>query len=256
MAPTIKKPTITAPTIRKAPLKRVVNPTPKVTVSLTISSSFGTAEVSVYRDRKGNLYVRQKNDRLTPAEKRKGLTRASSNLAKTVKEFYSSPENLGYKIKFTKPGSGIERTKYLRPATIDGRAGWFDTRTRKFLFKEQRARKPNAYGENWKQYGTMQLNLRAVDGTAYGLTRKGSLEEFYLNNLNAKEKARLTEALAVIDWENDVYAHFVSSDPDESHPTGRPDFDEEKKGYDFVVSTIERTVGLKWRAYLAGLGGV
>ena len=254
MAPTIKNPTITAPTVRKMPLKRVVNATPKVTVSSSISASFGTVEVSVYRDRKGNLYVRQKNERLTPAEKRKGLTRASSNLAKTVKEFYSEPENLGYKLKFSKPGSGIERTRNLRPATIDGRAGWFDTRTGKFLFKELRSERPNQWGEKWKQYGTIQLNLRSLDSTAYGLVQKGSLEEFYLNNLNAKEKAKLTEALAILDWENEVYSHFVSSDPDESAPAGRPDHDEEKKGYDTVLSVIEQTVGPKWRAYLAGLG--
>lgn len=227
---------------------------PVVTVSPSVKVKFGTVSVSVYRDKKGNLYVREKGAKLTKAEKRKGLTPASSRLAKSVKSFYSDPENLGYKIRFSKPGAGIERTKHLRPATINGRAGWFDMRNGKFLFKEQRGQTPNRWGENWKQYGTMQLNLRASDNTTYGLLQPGSLEDFYLTHLNAKEKAKLNEALNALDWENEVYSHYESSDPDEANPLGRPNVDEEKKGYDVVLNVIKRAVGAKWRAYMESLG--
>ena len=246
---------------------RITNPT--VTVSPNVKVIYGESRVSVYRDRRGNLYVRQYGEKLTRAEQRKGLTRADSKLARSVRQFYSDPENLGYRLNFTKAGGGIERTKYLRPATIDGRKGWFDTRNGKFLFKEQTTTrinpetgKPwlNAQGENFTQYGTMQLNLRSVDSTTYGLMQRESLEDFYLSWLNAKEKARLNEALNSIDWENDVYAHFVSSNPDEINPTGRPKPDEEKKGYDVVLNTIRRLFAYdkngdpgKWTLYVESL---
>ena len=100
----------------------------------------------------------------------------------------------------------------------------------------------------------MQLNLRSVDSTTYGLTQRGPLETLYLKFLNAKDTAKLTEALADLDWENDVYAHFDTSDPTDSAPAGAPNTDAEKKGYDTVVSVIERTVGAKWREYLAMVG--
>ena len=100
----------------------------------------------------------------------------------------------------------------------------------------------------------MQLNLRSIDSTTYGLTQRGSLETFYLEFLNTKEKAKLTEALADLDWENDVYAHFDTSDPTDSAPAGAPNTDAEKKGYDAVVSVIERTVGAKWSEYRAVVG--
>ena len=61
-------------------------------------------------------------------------------------------------------------------------------------------------------------------------------------------------ALADLDWENDVYSHFETSDPTDSAPAGRPNTDAEKKGYDAVVSVIERTVGAKWFEYLAMVG--
>lgn len=232
-----------------APIKK-----PSVIVSPAIKTERGTAKVTVYRDAKGDIYIRPYGAKLTPAEKRKKLSRAYGRTANALRDFYSNPENLDYKIRFTKSGSGIERTRYLTPATIDGRAGWFDTRTGKFIFKEQRSRTPNRWGEYWGQYGTMQLNLRSIDSTTYGLIQKGSLETFYLHFLNAKEKAKLTEALAVLDWENDVYSHFDTSDPTESAPAGAPNTDAEKKGYDAVVSVIESVVGAKWREYLATVG--
>jgi len=247
---------------------RITNPS--VTVSPNVKVIYGKARVSVYRDKRGNLYVRQYGEKLTRAEQRKGLIRADSKLARSVRNFYSDPEHLGYRLNFTKAGGGIERTKYLRPATIDGRKGWFDTRNGKFLFKEQTTTrinpvtgKPwkNEQGENFTQYGTMQLNLRSVDSTTYGLKQRESLEDFYLSWLNAKEKARLNEALNEIDWENDVYSHFITSDPDDIHPAGRPDPDEEKKGYDVVLNTIKRLFMTgdsdkpgKWDAYLKSLG--
>ena len=228
---------------------------PKVNVSPAIRAEYGTAQVSVYRAVNGEIYIRPKGARLTPAEKRLKLSPAHGQTARALRDFYSNPENLDYKIKFTRSGAGIERTKYLRPATIDGRAGWFDTRTGKFIFKEQRSREVNQWGERWGQYGTMQLNLRSCDSTAYGLTQRGSLEDFYLSYLNSREKARLTEALAVLDWEHDVYQHFISSDPNAIAPAGRPNYDEEKKGYDAVLNVIKRVVGAKWAEYENSLGG-
>lgn len=232
-----------------APIKN-----PRIIVSPAIQATRGTAKVSVYRDAKGDIYIRPFGAKLTPAEKRKKLSRAYGKTANALRDFYTNPENLDYKLKFTKSGSGIEKTRYLQPATIDGRAGWFDIRTGKFIFKEQRSKTPNRWGENWGHYGTMQLNLRSIDSTAYGLTQRGSLESFYLKFLNAKEKAKLTEALADLDWENDVYSHFDTSDPTDSAPAGAPNTDAEKKGYDAVVSVIERTVGVKWLEYRAMVG--
>ena len=237
---------------------RIWNPT--INVSPNIRVAFGESKVTVYRDRKGDVYVRQYGEKLTPAEKRKGLSRARGRFAQSIKNFYTNPEHLGYKLRFTRPGGGIERTKNLMPATIDGRKGWFDVRNGKFLFKEQRARDENyknAYGENFTQYGTMQLNMRSLDSSTYGLMQNGSLEEFYLSWLDSKEKARLNDALNDrdrLDW-NEVYSHFESSDPDSSAPAGRPKPDEEKKGYDMVLRVIEDVVGDKWRAYLESLGG-
>lgn len=229
---------------------------PNVIVSPAVKAEYGTVKVTVYRDARGDIYIREKGARLTPAEKRKKLSPAHGQTARALKQFYENPENLNYKIKFTKQGAGIMRTQYLRPATIDGRAGWFDVRNGKFLFKEQRSKdKPNQWGEYYKQYGTMQLNLRSVDSTSYGLTQRGSLEDFYLNWLNSKEKSRLNEALNALDWENEVYQHFKSSDPDESAPAGRPNYDEEKKGYDAVLRVIKKTVGAKWAEYELSLGG-
>lgn len=232
-----------------APIKNI-----KIHVSPNIRTEYGSANVSVYRAGNGDIYIRQKGAKLTPAERKKGLSRAYGKTAQSLRDFYSNPEHLAYKINFTKETTGIKKTRYLRPATIDGRAGWFDTRNGKFIFKEVRSSTPNAYGENWKQYGTTQLNLRSCDNTAYGLMQRGSLEEFYLEFLNANEKARLTEALTEIDWEREVYSHFESSDPDAIAPAGRPNPDEEKKGYDRVLRVIKQTVGVKWSQYLALVG--
>lgn len=242
---------------------RIWNPT--INVSPNIRVVYGESKVTVYRDRKGDVYVRQYGEKLTAAEKKKGLSRAHGRFAQSIKDFYSNPENLDYKLRFTKPGSGIERTRNLMPATIDGRKGWFDLRNGKFLFKEQTTTrinpetgKPwvNAQGENFTQYGTMQLNLRSVDSTTYGLMQKESLEDFYLRFLNSHEKARLNEALNALDWENDVYSHFITSDPDDIAPAGRPNPDEEKKGYDVVLRVIEQTVGAKWAEYRLSLGAI
>ena len=45
---------------------RISNPT--VTVSPNVKVIYGEARVSVYRDRRGNLYVRQYGEKLTRAE--------------------------------------------------------------------------------------------------------------------------------------------------------------------------------------------
>lgn len=235
---------------------RTWNPT--ITVSPNVKVAYGEARVTVYRDKRGDVYVRPYGAPLTASEKRKGLSRARGRFARSIQDFYSNPDNLGFKLKFTKSGSGIERTKNLMPASIDGQRGWFDIRNGKFLFKEQRSGNPNyrnAQGEVWTQYGTTQLNLRSCDNTAYGLTRRASLEEFYLTWLDAKEKARLNEALSMVDWQEDVYAHFITSDPDEIAPAGRPNLDEEKRGYDHVLNVIKETVGAKWSSYTQALGG-
>ncbi len=228
--------------------------TPTINVSPNVRAVNGEARVSIYRDKKGDIHVRQFGARLTPAEKKKGLSRAHGRVANSLRDFYSDPKNLDYKLKFTKSGGGVERTKNLMPATINGRKGWFDLRNGKFLFKEQVSSKEgfrNVWGEPYVQYGTIQLNLRSLDTSAYGQVQRGSLEDFYLHFLNAKEKAGLIDALNdrdKVDW-NQIYSFFESSEPDENAPTGRPNYDKEKRGYDKIVSVIKEIVGGKWDAY-------
>lgn len=179
-----------------------------------------TIEVSVYKDRWGRYTVKNKGDRLTPAEKRLGLRRSRSQEAQWIKQEYETygPNTIIRKVKGRESGR-------LKRWQVNDIKGWakLTKKNQEFIGEKTPFRE-----------GDMERLMRSLDGTTFAWSNGIKFTEMW-DKMTADEKFDFMQKTADQDWDQ-FFKEYIDSDGTWSDTI---DLQRQEEGLNMVLALME-----------------